>query len=68
MLNSTRYPTVDYNLSFNSRQFSRVYGDAALFRSQFYNMDELVSNLNFPPSEYKDSYPLVLFNVSKQEN
>ena len=29
MLNSTRYPTTDYNISFSSQKFSRVYGDAA---------------------------------------
>ena len=31
MLNSDRYPAVDYNLSFAKQKFSRVYGDAALF-------------------------------------
>ena len=29
MLNSDRYPAVDYNLSFANQKFSRVYGDAA---------------------------------------
>ena len=29
MLNSDRYPAVDYNLSFSNQKFSRVYGDAA---------------------------------------
>ena len=28
-LNSTRYPTADYNISFLAQKFSRVYGDAA---------------------------------------
>ena len=44
MLNSTRYPMVDYNVSFPKYQFARLYGDAASFRSKFYHMDELVSN------------------------
>ena len=35
MLNSTRYPAVDYNISFLRQQFSKAYGDAALFRSKF---------------------------------
>ena len=30
-LNLTRYPAVDYNLSFANQQFSRAYGDASLF-------------------------------------
>ena len=40
MLNSTRYPAADYNISFPRQQVSRVFGDAALFRSKFFNMDE----------------------------
>ena len=66
MLNSTRYPTVDYNIDFVKNMFSRVYGDAAEFRSKFFNMDELISNPNFTPLEYKLMYPLFLFDVSKQ--
>ena len=66
MLNSTRYPTVDYNIDFAKNIFSRVYGDAAEFRSKFFNMDELISNPNFTPLEYRLMYPLFLFDVSKQ--
>ena len=60
------YPTTDYNISFLGQKFSRVYGDAAEFRSKFFNMDELVSSPNITPSDYKDLYPLFLFDVSKQ--
>ena len=66
MLNSTRYPTVDHNIDFDKNNFSRVYGDAAEFRSKFFNMDELISNPNFTPLEYRNLYPLFLFDVSKQ--
>ena len=65
-LNSTRYPAVDYDLSFTKQQYSRAYGDAASFRSKYYNMDELVSNPNINPSDYKDLFPLFVFDVSKQ--
>ena len=66
MLNSTRYPTTDYNISFLSQKFSRVYGDAVEFKSKFFNMDELVSSPNINPVDYRDLYPLFLFDVSKQ--
>ena len=66
MLNSTRYPTTDYNISFLGQKYSRVYGDAAEFRSKFFNMDELISSPNFTPFEFRDLYPLFLFDVSKQ--
>ena len=65
-LNSVKYPKTDYRISFTRHQFSRVYGDAALFRSKFFNMNELVSNPNFTPAEFKDLYTLFLFDVSKQ--
>ena len=66
MLNSMRYQTTDYNISFLSQKYSRPYGDAVEFRSKFFNMDELISNPNFTPLEYKNLYPLFLFDVSKQ--
>ena len=66
MLNSMRYPATDYNISFLAHKFSRVYGDAAEFRSKFFNMDELVSSPNITPPDYKTLYPLFLFDVSKQ--
>ena len=66
MLNSVRYPTTDYNISFLGQKFSSVYGDAAEFRAKFFNMDELVSNPNINPLEFKHIYPLFLFDVSKQ--
>ncbi|XP_052791712.1 uncharacterized protein LOC128225856 [Mya arenaria] len=65
-LNETRYPAIDYNISFIKQQFSRVYGDAAAFISKFFHMDESVSNPNITPSVYKDLYPLFVFDVSKQ--
>ena len=66
MLNSMRYPTTDYNISFLSQKYSRVYGDAAEFRSKLFNIDELISNPNFTSLDYKLLYPLFLFDVSKQ--
>ena len=66
MLNSTRYPTTDYNICFTEGEYSRVYGDVANFRAKFFNIDEMVSNPNINPLEYADLYPLFLFDVSKQ--
>ena len=66
MLNSMRYPTADYNISFLGQKYSRVYGDAAEFRYKFFNMDELISSPNINPTEYRNLYPLFLFDVSKQ--
>ena len=65
-LNAKRYPDIDYENDFTKNQYSRIYGDTALFRKKFYNMDELVSNPGINPIDFKDLYPLYLFDVSKQ--
>ena len=67
MLNSDRYPAVDYKLSFANQKFSRVYGDAALFGVKFLGMDELITQSNITPSDYKTLYSLFTFDVSKQK-
>jgi len=65
-LNSTRYPAVDYNLSFTNQQFSRVYADASLFGVKHFGMDELITRSNISPVDYKSLFPLFVFDVSKQ--
>ena len=65
-LNAKRYPDTDYDISFTANQFSRIYGDAAAFRKKFYNMDELVSNSGIDPINYKNLFPLYVFDVTKQ--
>ena len=65
-LNAKRYPDTDYDNNFTTNQYSRIYGDAALFRKKFFNMDELVSNCGINPTEFKDLYPLYVFDVTKQ--
>ena len=53
VLNPDRYPTVDYNLSFSNQKLSMVYGDAALFGDKFFGIDELITQSNITPSDYK---------------
>ena len=65
-LNAKRYPDTDYENDFIINKFSRIYGDAALFRKKFYNMDELISNSTINPVNYKKLYPLFVFDVTKQ--
>ena len=67
MVSSDRYLTVDYNLSFSKQKFSRVYGDASLFAVNFFGMDELITQFNITPCDYKTLYPPFTFDVSKQK-
>jgi len=66
MLNSTRYPAIDYNLSFGNEQFSRAYGDASVFGVKYFGMDESITRSNVSPADYKTLYPLFVFDVTKQ--
>ena len=65
-LNAKRYPDTDYDNDFVKNQYSRIYGDAALFRKKFFNMDELVSNPGINPIDFKNLFPLYVFDVTKQ--
>ena len=65
-LNAKRYPDTDYDNDFTKNQYSRIYGDASLFRKNFFNMDELISNCGIEPIDYKRLFPLFVFDVSKQ--
>ena len=68
MLNSDRYPAFDYNLPFANQKFSRVYGDAALFGVKFLGTDELITQSNITPSDYKTLYPLfTLISASRKK-
>ena len=65
--NCDRYPAVDYNLSFSIQKFSRVYGDASLLGVKFFGMNELITQSNITPRDYKTFYPLFMLDVSKQK-
>ena len=45
-------------MSFANQKFSRVYGDEALFGVKFFGMDELITQSNITPSDYKTLYAL----------
>ena len=44
----------------------RVYGDAAAFRTKFYNVEDLISNPNITPADYKELFSMFVFDVTKQ--
>ena len=64
--NPSVFDHVNVNNMYVTLNSTRAYGDAASFRSKFYGMDELVSNPNITPSDYKDLFPIFVFDVSRQ--
>ena len=66
MLNSSKYPAIDYNVSFTNTQFSRLYSDACKFRTKFYNVDDIMGMVGTDPQEFKDLHPIFVIDVSQQ--
>ncbi|XP_065642285.1 uncharacterized protein LOC136073920 [Hydra vulgaris] len=65
-LNEERYPATNYNLSFPNMKFTRAYRHVSNFAEDYYNMSNLISLCGITPSDYKDLYPIMYFDVSKQ--
>ena len=65
-LNQTQYPAVDYDLSFPNQQFARAYQASCEFKEKLYGMGPFVTHCNMNPTEFKDLYPIHVFDVSKQ--
>ena len=66
LLNNIRYPAIDFNVDFVKNQYDNVYKNLADFRQKFYGIDNLASNIAIGPMEYKDLFPIFVFDLSKQ--
>jgi hypothetical protein len=66
-LNTYSYPKDDYNLSFPNSQVARAYRDVATLSTKLYGLNELITDSNISPIEYRSLYSLFVFDVSKQE-
>ncbi|XP_065640539.1 uncharacterized protein LOC136073102 [Hydra vulgaris] len=65
-LNEERYPATNYSLSFPNMKITRAYRHASNFAEDYYNMTNLISLCGITPSDYRDLYPIIYSNVSKQ--
>jgi len=52
--------------NFTQQKFSRVYQDAAAFRTKFCNVEDFISSPNITPADYRELFPMFVFDVSKQ--
>ena len=60
------YPSQVEVLNFNTNQYSKAYNNAAKFRELYDGTPELFSHLGINPIDFKELYPLFVFNVSNQ--
>lgn len=66
LLNNTRYPAIDFNASFAKNEYENFYKELADFPQKYYGLDSLVSNITMDPIQYKDLFPIFVFDVSRQ--
>nr|XP_047138238.1 uncharacterized protein LOC124814492 [Hydra vulgaris] len=66
LLNEERYPATNYSLSFPNMKITRAYRHASNFAEDYYNMSNLISLCSITPLDYRDLYPIMYFDVSKQ--
>ena len=66
LLNNVRYPAIDFQANFEKNHYDNLYKNLHDFRSTYYGIDSLVSNINVDSTVYKSLFPLFVFDVSKQ--
>ena len=66
LLNNIRYPAIDLNIDFAKNEYENVYKNFVDFKQRFYGIDNLLSNVAVDPINFKDLFPIFVFDVSKQ--
>ena len=65
-INSAEFPTIDVNSNFKLNQYTGWYKRFMDFKRSFYGVDKMVSCTGIDIKDYKDLYPLYVFDASRQ--
>ena len=65
-LNSTEYPSSDFNANFARNNYAGFYMNMVNFVRQYYGVDRMVSSTSVDALDYKNLFPLYFFDVTKQ--
>ena len=65
-LNSTEYPSTDFNANFLRNNYGGIYMNMLNFIRQYNGMERLVSSTSVDAQDFKDLFPLFFFDVSKR--
>ena len=66
LLNSTEYPAIDLPTNFTKNEYAGYYKAMADFKQSFYGVENIVSGYSIDGDDYKNLFPLYVFDVSKQ--
>ena len=65
-INGQEYPPIDVNSNFDINHSAGWYRRFMEFKQSFYGVDKTVSSMCVDGKEYKDLFPLYVFDVSRQ--
>ena len=66
MLNSERYPLSDLNQNFDTNNYTRLFKMASEFKKEYYEIENVISDSQINPNNYKTLFPLIVFDRRKQ--
>ncbi len=65
-LNSVRFPIGDLNNNFARNDYMKLYDGLDAFKLDYYGIDSLVGGTQVNVSAFKSLYPIIVFDVRKQ--
>ena len=65
-LNSERYPMSDIITNFDRNEYMKLYGKFDDFKKEYYGIDSLVGGTQVNVAAYKSLFPIIVFDVRKQ--
>ena len=65
-LNSERYPMADIITNFERNEYMKLYGMFDDFKKEYYGIDSLVGGTQVNVAAYKSLFPIIVFDVRKQ--
>ena len=66
LLNSVEYPAIDYPTDFEKNQYAGYYKAMNDFKHSFYGVDKMISDCSIDGDDFKNLFPLFIFDVSRQ--
>ncbi len=65
-LNSVRFPMIDLNTNFTKNDYMKLYDGFDAFKQDYHGISSLVGGTQVNVSAYKSLFPIIVFDVRKQ--
>ena len=68
LLNNDRYPLNDFETNFAKNHYDHLFHEFSSFIQKYYKVDDMITSTLVDPVTYKECFPIILFDVSKQSD